>query len=47
MNDQQPERRILLFQREGIRVVIHNNEWWLVAEDVVVEAPGRVGGAPA
>jgi len=30
-----PERRIALFQRKGIRRVIHGNEWWFVITDVV------------
>ena len=30
-----PEKRIALFQRKEIRRVIHNNEWWFVVTDVV------------
>jgi len=30
-----PERRIALFQRKEIRRTIHNNEWWFVVVDVV------------
>ena len=30
-----PEKRIALFQRNEVRRVIHNNEWWFVITDVV------------
>lgn len=30
-----PETRIALFQRRGIRRAIHNKEWWFVVSDVV------------
>ena len=33
--EQNPERRIALFQRKEIRRTIHNNEWWFVITDVV------------
>ena len=33
--EQNPERRIALFQRKEIRRAIHNNEWWFVITDVV------------
>jgi hypothetical protein len=33
--EQNPERRIALFQRQEIRRTIHNNEWWFVITDVV------------
>ena len=32
--EQNPERRIVLFQRKEIRRTIHNNEWWFVITDV-------------
>ena len=31
-----PETRIALFQRKEVRRTIHNNEWWVVVEDVVL-----------
>ena len=34
--EQNPEKRIALFQRKEIRRIIHNNEWWFVVEDVVL-----------
>lgn len=39
MNDDElnPENRIALFQRKEIRRTIHNNEWWFVVEDVVLD----------
>jgi DNA-damage-inducible protein D len=33
--EQNPERRIALFQRKEVRRTIHNNEWWFVITDVV------------
>ena len=33
--EQNPEKRIALFQRQEIRRAIHNNEWWFVITDVV------------
>jgi DNA-damage-inducible protein D len=30
-----PEKRIALFQRQEVRRVIHNHEWWFVVTDVV------------
>ena len=30
-----PEKRIALFQRNEVRRVIHNNEWWFAVVDVV------------
>jgi prophage antirepressor-like protein len=33
--EQNPERRIALFQRKEIRRTIHHNEWWFVITDVV------------
>ncbi len=36
MSELQPERRIALFQKQEVRRVIHNNEWWFVVEDVVL-----------
>jgi len=33
--EQNPEKRIALFQRKEIRRVIHDNEWWFVITDVV------------
>jgi len=33
--EQNPEKRIALFQRQEIRRTIHNNEWWFVITDVV------------
>lgn len=36
MSEQQPERRIALFQKREVRRTIHNNEWWFVVEDVVL-----------
>lgn len=30
-----PAKRIALFQRQEVRRVIHNNEWWFVITDVV------------
>ena len=30
-----PERHIALFQRQEVRRVIHNNEWWFVIHDVI------------
>ena len=33
--EQNPERRIALFQRKEIRRTIHSNEWWFVITDVV------------
>lgn len=35
MNEQQPERRLALFQKREVRRTIHNNEWWFVITDVV------------
>jgi len=32
---QNPETRIALFQRQGVRRTSHNNEWWFVITDVV------------
>ncbi len=34
--EQNPDKRIALFQRQEIRRAIHNNEWWFVVEDVVL-----------
>jgi DNA-damage-inducible protein D len=36
VSEQQPERRIALFQKREVRRTIHNNEWWFVVEDVVL-----------
>ena len=33
--EQNPEKRIALFQRQEIRRTIHNNELWFVITDVV------------
>ena len=33
--EQNPEKRIALFQRKEIRRAIHNNEWWFVITDIV------------
>ena len=30
------ETKIALFQKKGIRKLIHENEWWFVVEDVVL-----------
>jgi prophage antirepressor-like protein len=34
-SDNNPEKRIALFQKSEIRRTIHNNEWWFVVVDVV------------